>query len=151
MDLPPAAWWSIAAGVTVAAELTTGTYYLLMIALGLMAAALVALFGTTVSVQLMAAAVIGGGATAAWHAWRLRQPRSKPARENPDVNLDIGDRVQVRSWSADGTARVQHRGSPWRARLAPGAVAAAGAHRIVAIDANSLILMPLDEPAPAGR
>ncbi|WP_428717395.1 NfeD family protein [Undibacterium curvum] len=41
------AWtiWCIAAGVVVSLELLTGTFYLLMIALGLAAAAVVAFFG----------------------------------------------------------------------------------------------------------
>ena len=42
MDLNPSTFWWVAAGVAVAAELATGTFYLLMFALGLAAAALAA-------------------------------------------------------------------------------------------------------------
>ena len=40
MDLSPATFWWVLAGVLVAAELATGTFYLLMIALGAAAAAI---------------------------------------------------------------------------------------------------------------
>ena len=65
MDLSNASVWWIAAGVVVAAELATGTFYLLMIALGLAAGALAAHFGSGQPIQLVAAALVGGGATAA--------------------------------------------------------------------------------------
>jgi membrane protein implicated in regulation of membrane protease activity len=39
MDLSASTYWWVAAGVAVAVELATGTFYLLMIALGLAGAA----------------------------------------------------------------------------------------------------------------
>lgn len=143
MDFSIATLWWVAAGIAVAAELATGTFYLLMIALGLGAGAIAALLGLAVSAQVVVAALIGGGATAFWHWRRFRQPRSAPARENRDVNLDIGERVNVAAWAADLTARVQYRGSTWTARLAPGAVAAPGEHLVTAVEGNWLVLSPL--------
>jgi membrane protein implicated in regulation of membrane protease activity len=144
MDLSiPTLWW-IAAGVAVAAELATGTFYLLMIALGLAAGAVAAHLGFGLAAQVIAAALVGGGATAVWHWRRFKQPRSAPSRENRDVNLDIGERVAVRAWVDDGTARVQYRGSAWTARLAPGAAMGSGEHRIVAVEGNWLVLEPVD-------
>ena len=143
MDLSiPTLWW-IAAGVAVATELATGTFYLLMIALGLAAGAVAALLGFGLAWQVIAAALIGGGATAVWHWRRFKQPQSAPSRENRDVNLDIGERVSVRAWVDDGTARVQYRGSGWTARLAPGATMGSGEHRIVAVEGNWLVLEPV--------
>ena len=138
----PTLWW-LAAGVVVAAELATGTFYLLMMALGLAAGATAAHLGFAVAAQVIVAALVGGGATAFWHWRRFRQPRSAPASENRDVNLDIGERVAVAHWAADGTARVQYRGSAWTARLAPGISAASGEHRVVAVEGNWLVLAPL--------
>jgi len=147
MDLsPPTVWW-IAAGVAVAIELATGTFYLLMIALGLAAAAVSAHLGFALSTQVVAAALVGGGATAGWHWHRYRQPQSAPSRTNRDVNLDIGERLHVRAWAADGTARVQYRGSGWTARIAPGATMTAGEHRIVAVEGNWLVLEPAEASA----
>jgi len=143
MDFSTATFWWVAAGIAVAIELATGTFYLLMIALGLSAGALAAHAGLALSAQVIVAALIGGGATALWHWRRYQQPQSAPARENRDVNLDIGERVHVDAWAADRTARVQYRGSAWTARLAPGAVAAPGEHLVCAVEGNWLVLAPL--------
>jgi membrane protein implicated in regulation of membrane protease activity len=143
MDLSTSTLWWIAAGVAVAAELATGTFYLLMIALGLLAGAIAAHLGLPQPMQVFAAAIIGGGATAIWHWRRSKQPKAAPARTNHDVNLDVGERVVVRAWVEDGTARVQYRGSAWTARLAPGARPTSGEHRIVAVEGNWLVLEPV--------
>ena len=142
MDLSTPTFWWVAAGVAVAAELATGTFYLLMIALGLAAAAVAGHLGLAGTGQIVTAALVGGGATAAWHWHRYRQPRSAPARENRDVNLDIGERVHVTEWASDRTARVPYRGSTWTARLAPGAAPAAGEHVVMAVEGNWLVLTP---------
>ena len=142
MDLSTSTLWWIAAGVAVATELATGTFYLLMMALGLVAGAVASHLGFTVSAQVIAAALVGGGATAFWHWHRFRQPQSVAAPMNHDVNLDIGERVVVPAWVDDRTARVQYRGSAWTARLAPGAPVTAGEHRIVAVEGNWLVLEP---------
>ena len=146
MDLSSATFWWVAAGVVVAAELATGTFYLLMMALGLVAAALVAHLGLGLSAQIVVGAVVASGSTALWHWRRMRQPHSAPARQNRDVNMDIGERVHVTEWAADRTARVQYRGSNWTARLAHGAAAAAGEHVISAVEGNWLELTPRSKP-----
>ncbi|NMD13596.1 MAG: NfeD family protein, partial [Candidatus Cloacimonetes bacterium] len=71
-------WWLLT-GVTVAAELMTGTFYLLMFALGLAAAAIAASLGLGVSTQLVIAAVVGGGAVVAWHLLRGKKSVGKNA------------------------------------------------------------------------
>ena len=142
MDISAPTFWWLLAGVAVAAELTTGTFYLLMVALGLAAAAVAAHLGAAAGAQLVAAAAVGGGATALWHWSRAREPHAAPARENRDVNLDIGERVHVAAWSTDGTARVHYRGTTWTARLAPGAAARPGEHRVTAVEGNWLVLSP---------
>ena len=142
MDLSAPTFWWFAAGVAVAAELATGTFYLLMMALGLAAAAVAAHLGLPLNGQIVTAALVGGGATAVWHWRRYRQPQSAPARENRDVNLDIGERVHVADWAGDRTTRVPYRGSTWTARLAPGAAAAPGPHVVTAVEGNWLVLAP---------
>ena len=81
MELSNASVWWVAAGVAVAAELGTGTFYLLMIALGLLAGALAAHLGIGEAGQFLAAAVIGGGATAAGTGAEPRAPRRGCRRE----------------------------------------------------------------------
>jgi membrane protein implicated in regulation of membrane protease activity len=111
-----------------------------MLALGAAAAALAALVGMALSAQLVVAALIGGGAVAAWHLRRSRQPAAPPAAENRDVNLDIGERVHVLAWNADGSARVSYRGASWAVRYAGTDAPAPGAHVIAAVQGSELIV-----------
>jgi membrane protein implicated in regulation of membrane protease activity len=138
-DWSPATLWWLAAGGLVAAELLTGTFYLLMLALGAAAGALAAHAGLSANVQLLAAALGGGGGVAAWHAWRQRRPSARPA-EDAQQHLDIGCTVQVVAWSSDGTARVHHRGSDWDARYDGPDAARPGPHVIRAVLGNRLVL-----------
>ncbi len=142
---PPTLWW-LAAGALVAAELATGTFYLLMLALGCAAGALAAHAGAGATAQVAAGALLGGGATALWHLRRARAPRAAPAESNADVNLDIGQTVQVPAWAADGTARVHYRGADWSARPARPGPAQPGPHVIVAIHGSELQLAPAPTP-----
>ena len=132
-------WW-VVAGALVAVELATGTFYLLMLALGAAAAALAGHAGVGLSAQLVVAAIVGGGAVTAWHLRRMRQPAAPPAQANRDINLDIGTRVNVPAWEADGTARVPYRGAIWSARHSGAGTPAPGEHVIVAVNGSELLL-----------
>jgi len=134
-------WW-LAAGALVAVELATGTFYLLMLALGAAAGALAALAGQGLTVQLVVGAVVGAGATAAWHWKRAHAPKSAPSASNPDVNLDIGQTLKVDAWQADGSARVSYRGAAWTVRYAGGGAPQPGEHVIVAVEGSQLRVAP---------
>ena len=95
MEFQASTLWWVLAGVLVIAELLTGTFYLLMLALGSVAAAGAAHAGAAGTAQFVAAALVGGGATALWHFKRARAPRSAPAASNADVSPDIGQTVVV--------------------------------------------------------
>ena len=131
-------WWLLT-GAAVAIELLTGTFYLLMLAIGLAAGALAAHSGASTAVQLVTAALIGGGATTAWHLMRPKQP-SGPANANKDVNLDVGETVQVDTWNNDGTASVKYRGANWTVIPAPGSGHASGAHRVREVQGSRLVV-----------
>ena len=133
------AWW-VAAGVLVAAELLSGSFYLLMLALGAVAGALCAHAGLSLNLQIASAAVLGGAAVAGCYAWRRSRPAGPTANENPDVLLDVGSRVQVARWQADGTARVNYRGADWDVRYIGPPPATAGAHVIRSVQGNQLLL-----------
>jgi membrane protein implicated in regulation of membrane protease activity len=136
-------WW-LATGVLVAAELATGTFYLLMLAIGLAAGALAAHAGLSLTLQLVVAAVVGGGAVLGWHLRRGRQPAARPPGTNRDVNLDIGETVHVEAWLADGSASVKYRGAQWSAVPAPGtASGGTGSHRIVEVRGSQLVIEKL--------
>ncbi len=142
MDFGTATLWWVLGGVLVAAEMLTGTFYLLMVALGAAAAALAAHGGLALSGQLVAAAVVGGGATALWHYRRARAPRSAPAASNRDVNLDIGQTVRVDAWAEGGKSRVQYRGAAWSAQFIGAGQPAPGEHVIVAVNGSVLDVAP---------
>lgn len=142
MDLSaPVLWW-IAAGVLVVLEMATGTFYLLMLALGCAGGALLAHAGGTPTLQWVGAALVGGGATAAWHFKRARAPRSAPAESNRDVNLDIGQHLHVAAWSSDGSARASYRGSSWSVQYEGPGTPAPGEHVIVAVRGSQLRVAP---------
>ncbi|MDP2361909.1 MAG: NfeD family protein [bacterium] len=135
-----AVFWWIAAALLVAVELATGTFYLLMLALGAVAAALAAHLGLASIGQMLAAAVVGGGAVFLWYLHRRRQPPAPGVQEDRNMLLDIGSRVRVDRWEEDGTARVQHRGASWAARWAGPGEPAPGEHVIRKIDGSCLLL-----------
>ena len=142
--MEPSTWWWMVAALAVAAELVTGTFYLLMLALGLAAAALAAHLQASLTLQLLAAALVGGGAVALWTLRRSRhEPLQAPAGANPDVNPDIGQRVHVLRWAADGSARVNYRGAAWSARWQDGPAtlpATPGDYVIRAVEGSQLLL-----------
>jgi membrane protein implicated in regulation of membrane protease activity len=132
-------WWLLA-GAAVAVELATGTFYLLMLGFGLAAAALAAHAGASITVQLLAAAAVGGGAVLGWHLKRSREPQAPDASVNPDVNLDIGEVVHIASWNADGTASIKHRGANWTAIPVEGAIPVTGPHRVRQVIGSRLVV-----------
>lgn len=144
MDWSASIGWWIAAAVLVAAELGTGTIYVLMVALGAVAGAVAALAAESLLVQAVAAGAVGGGAVVAWHLLRRREPAPPPVAANPDVNLDVGERVAVSAWNADGTARVSYRGAGWNARYVGEGAPRPGPHVIAEMRHNELALRRAD-------
>jgi membrane protein implicated in regulation of membrane protease activity len=131
--------WLAAAGVLVILELLTGTFYLLMIAIGLALGAGAALLGWSAPWQTLVAAVVGIVATGVLHQSPLGRPAKRNAARDPNVNLDIGQSLQVDAWQAD-KARVAYRGAQWDVQLGPGAEAKPGRFKIVEIQGCHLIV-----------
>ena len=104
-------------GLLVAAELLTGTFYLLMLAIGGVAGALAAHAGLGLSGQLVSGGVTGGVAVLISYLVRRRRPGDPSPRADRSVNLDVGETVQIDDWGADGTAQIRYRGAPWIAVL----------------------------------
>ncbi|MES2771182.1 MAG: NfeD family protein [Pseudomonadota bacterium] len=130
-------WWLLAGGAVVL-ELLSNTFYLLMLAIGMVAAALAAHLGASQTVQLIVAAVVGGGAVLAWYL--KRSAVRQAAQANPDINLDIGEMVHVAVWNPDGTASVQYRGAHWLVLHRPGVAPQPGEHRVVEVVGSRLVL-----------
>jgi membrane protein implicated in regulation of membrane protease activity len=132
-------WWLLA-GTVIAVELLTGTFYLLMVSSGLVAAALAAHLGASSTVQLVVAALIGGGTVLAWRSYKQQKASVAPASANRDVNLDVGELVQVQTWDPSGTSTVKYRGANWSVTLTPGATPTPGMHMIVEVQGNRLVV-----------
>lgn len=132
-------WWVLAV-VVVIAELMTGTFYLLMVSVGLIAGALAAHLGVSLTGQIIIAAVVGGGATLAWHLYKIKQPTAVRAEANPDVNQDVGATVQVNAWHDDGTASVKYRGAQWAVVAAPGVPQVPGSYRVQEVKGSTLVV-----------
>jgi membrane protein implicated in regulation of membrane protease activity len=132
-------WWILVGGA-VAVEMLTGTFYLLMLAVGMVAGAVAAHLGLSQTLQIVTAAVVGGGAVAVWHVLRGNQPEGPSPGANRDINLDVGESVHVDNWNADGTANIKYRGANWTVVPTPGTVPGTGAHRVREVVGNRLVV-----------
>ncbi len=131
--------WLVLTGILVAFELFTGTFYVLMIAIGMAFGAIAAMLGMSLPVQILVAAVVGVLATGLLHRSRFGRPLKVNSARDRNVNLDIGETLHVDSWS-NGKARAMYRGAMWDVDLAPGAMAGAGAFKIVEVQGSRLVV-----------
>jgi membrane protein implicated in regulation of membrane protease activity len=137
--------WLATAGILVILDLFTGTFYLLMIAIGLAAGGLVALAGAGFATQAIVAGVVGVIATGVLHRSRFgrgdhaNDAGKGAATRDRNVNLDIGERLTVPAWDK-GRARVMYRGALWDVELGQGATAHAGEFRIVEVLGSRLVV-----------
>ena len=130
-------WWLLA-GVAVGAELVTGTFYLLMLAIGLAAAALAAHAGASVPLQLGVAALVSVATVGGWHYLRPRWAGGPD--DASQLDFDAGEQVNVEAWAADNTSSVRYRGTTWTAVPAGGAPQGTGPHRVRRVDGSRLVL-----------
>ncbi len=136
-------WWIIT-GVLVALELATGTFYLLMLAIGSIAGALAAHSGFGTQAQMAVAAVVGAVAVFTCYWVRRRRPGDPSPRADRSVNLDVGELVQIDHWLPDGTAQIRYRGAPWTAVSRGATAPTPGRYRVIELEGSRLIV----EPAP---
>jgi len=134
--------WFAAAVLLVIAEMASGTFYLLMVALGLAAGGLSALAGLGSTGQTLLAAAVAVVGIILLRRTNFGRMRRRNARADPGVNLDIGQEVDVPGWDAHRCARVPYRGADWNVELAEGGAAEPGRFRIVEIRGSTLIVVP---------
>ena len=132
-------WFVLGFGLVIA-ELLTGTFYLLVIAVAFGAAGVAALLGMGVVVQLAAAAAFSLGGTLWLRQSRFGRRLRDRAISDHVQNMDVGQTVRVDQWAPNRTARANYRGATWDVELAPGEEAAGGEFVIRAINANRLIV-----------
>lgn len=131
-------WW-IGVGVLAVAELMTGTFYLLMIALGFAAGAIVDLAGGALHLQIAAAAIVSLVLLIALRRSGFGRRQKRDVSTNPDVNLDIGATVIVAQWQ-NRRARVPYRGADWDVALADGEPEDQRVYEVRAVRGNCLIV-----------
>lgn len=132
-------YWLIGAGILIVAELFIGTFYLLMIAVGLLCGAGAAWLGASGPQQTLAAALVGIGATMILRRTRYARHGRGQAANDPSINLDIGQRVTVPQWQ-ERRARVMYRGALWDVELRAGLEPEPGDFEIVEVRGNRLIV-----------
>lgn len=140
-------FWAVVGLALLMSELFVGAFYLVLIASGFFAAAVLAYaewalpYGPWVAVS--------AGALAAFLLLGLRSRQRAvrhPAQSNADLNPDIGVVLQVPDARVGVPCRVSHRGALWDA-LVP-RLSTDHRYRIASIQGARLVLEPLS-PAPA--
>lgn len=127
-------WWIVAA-VLIGAELLTNTFYLLAIGVAVAFGGVAAMLGANIEEQWAVAAILGIVFTFAAHRWRRRH-----AAPVAQAAADIGNSVHVRHWNADGSARVDYRGTQWTAELATPETPRAESMVIVGVRGSNLVV-----------
>jgi membrane protein implicated in regulation of membrane protease activity len=131
-------WW-LATAFFLCAEMASGTFYLLTVALGCTFAGVAKLIGWPSSLQISIAAVVTLVAVGALRRSRFSGRRRRRASENRDVNQDIGARFHIPVWQA-GMARVHYRGASWEVGLLPGEPVGAYCYEVRAVVGSRLML-----------
>lgn len=132
-------WWLLCGGLVVL-ELATGTFYLLMLAIGMAAGALAAHAGMGLAGQLAAAAVVGLLLVTVCYLLKKRRPGDPSARALRSVNLDVGEVIRIEHWEADRTTSVRYRGAQWKVLLRDGEPAEPGMYRVTELMGNRLVV-----------
>ena len=131
-------WW-MAAVALVIAEMFSGTFYLIAIAFGLAAAGISAYLGMGWEAQATIAALLCTVCIAV--IYRLKKGKNT-GLEQANLAYDIGQSVQIVSWTDARHARASYRGAEWPAELAASATADSNRHdwRIKEVVGSRLII-----------
>jgi membrane protein implicated in regulation of membrane protease activity len=135
-------WWIVAAAL-IAAELVTGTFYLLVVGIAVACGGVAAWLGSSGPYPWLTAGVLGLAGVVLLERWK-RGRGATPTQPG----LDVGQMVQVQSWGPDRTARVSYRGSTWDAELAS-ADTPQGETMYIAATRGSVLILSDRRPAVA--
>jgi membrane protein implicated in regulation of membrane protease activity len=133
--MDPALAWAIVGMVLVIAELLSGTFYLVMLAVAAFGAAGAAYLAQAFPTQCVVAALLGAAGCYGVHVYRAK---SAPQRMPP---IDAGMPASFENWLDAGSrlARVRYRGASWDARVEGSDAIEPGATVFVlAADGNTL-------------
>lgn len=134
-------WWLLALGLGIA-EILTGTFYLIVLAIACVIGGVTALVGLPSTWQLLLTAVCAFG------GWGLLlYYRSKGgAGAAGEMRLDVGQQLRIIEWQEPRRTQVRYRGAQWPVELAPDAqveVAIPGQFVITKVEGGRLIVAPV--------
>ena len=136
--------WIVVAGLLVTLEIFTGTFYLLMIAVGALAGACTAWWGGDLELQIFIAAAVGILSTIVLRRSRWGKLNKVEAARDRNVNLDIGEIVLVDDWVTPSAgrfvSRVMYRGAMWDVDLGRGAQPTPGTFKIIEMQGSRLVV-----------
>lgn len=128
-------YWFVLGLILLGLEMATGTFYLLMVSIGMTVGGLAALLGADVVWQLMLCAITVVAGTLILR--RRKRSFNDPAE---DASFDIGQPVKIIHWNDNGTARVAYRGAEWDAELQSADAPRDGQFYIAAMHGSGLVL-----------
>ncbi len=126
--------WAVTGIVLIIVEMLVGTFYLLVLGIAALAAAVVAYLGQSFWVQAVTAvALVVVGVILLKRFRGAIQPASAQG-------LDIGQAVTLDGWISepDGLARVQYRNAQWEAQVTGDRTPGGKVFYIHAVDGNTL-------------
>lgn len=128
--------WLIVGIVLIIVEMTTGTFYLLVLGIAALAASGAAWFGQSFWVQAVITAAVAVAGVILVN--RYRGKNVSAAKKS----LDIGQSVTLESWisEADGLARVNYRDAQWEARVTGERTPGGKVFYIHAVEGNTLLV-----------
>ena len=125
-------------------EIFSGTFYLLMVASGFAAGGLTAWLGAGDTTQVLVAAAVALAATFLLRKSKFGKIRKTDAARDPNVNLDIGQVLNIDEWKSQegqrSVARVMYRGALWDVELEENADPRPGLFTIREIQGSRLIV-----------
>lgn len=128
--------WLIVGIVLIIVEMTTGTFYLLVLGVAALAASAAAWFGQSFWVQAVITAAVAVAGVILVNRYRSK---NVPAATK---SLDIGQSVTLETWisEADGLARVNYRDAQWEARVTGERTPGGKVFYIHAVEGNTLLV-----------
>lgn len=128
--------WLIVGIVLIIVEMTTGTFYLLVLGVAALAASAAAWFGQSFWVQAVITAAVAVAGVILVNRYRSK---NVPAATK---SLDIGQSVTLETWisEADGLARVNYRDAQWEARVTGERPPGGKVFYIHAVEGNTLLV-----------
>lgn len=132
--MSPISFWLIAALILAGLEVTSGTFYLLSLATGLVFGSLAAWIGLSLPWQVVCAA--GVSILAVMLLCYLKN--KCPQRSSP--SMEVGQICTVDQWMDERRVRVRYRGTLWDGELQETAQSGLTTYFVVAVHGSTLAL-----------